>query len=588
MSTSSRGSSRRGKKLATAACDLCRLRKIQCIFVNESDRRCSRCAAVGLECTFLRGHRPRGRVSRHVAAAREQRKDTPVNGVKSMQGSAPGPVSTNINGTKITENTAPPRLLQTASDSPRFADDSDNLVPNLSVTHLCPLECMELILNDFHDYIYPVLPVVHLPTIMDAINKPLWTDKPANRIVFRTVMAVAAATVASIPRRFAAYSNGKYATVQAMVDRALRLVILSRVVSPTHLDDDRTLESCVTSLVLSLAAFYTGRGGIARNLTNEAVVLFRSLGLYRKEEHKDLSDFDSEICKRLFWMFYINQIHDRLDSIVPHYPLCFEPMETDWEFLIPRENEDEGQFYANSPPDPNATASNRRGIVSLGSPPTPSAQPAASARSRPIVSGFYALLRVYLCVLDNFASDFPRPPPSVLTSLPLSMEPRFLTSVPASEFYVEPSMPLSLAFMNPNNNPNLCLTTGTTLTSVTQLMRRVRTPSMTNLDIIDNTSPKCGHHVSIEAKIWSLRERLASEALDILHQFPQEALEANGASLILKARKIAVTLLERDESFTLSPATATRLDTYLEQFVHSLASIDYLPPNSYSATEDMR
>ncbi|KAL1904156.1 hypothetical protein Sste5344_010136 [Sporothrix stenoceras] len=37
-------------------------------------------------------------------------------------------------------------------------------------------------------------------------------------------------------------------------------------------------------------------------------------------------------------------------------------MDTDWEFLIPRDNEDEGQFYANSPPDPNATASNSHGI----------------------------------------------------------------------------------------------------------------------------------------------------------------------------------------------------------------------------------
>lgn len=167
---------------------------------------------------------------------------------------------------------------------------------------------METILNDFHDYIYPVLPFVHLPTLMNAVQQELWTNEPANRPLFRTVMAVAAATVASIPRRFDAYSNGQYASVQAMVDRALRLVILSRVVSPTHLDDDRSLESCVTSLILSLAAFYTGRGGIARNLTNEAVVLFRSLGLYRKQEHEGLSEFDSEICKRLFWIFYINQM----------------------------------------------------------------------------------------------------------------------------------------------------------------------------------------------------------------------------------------------------------------------------------------
>ncbi|KAL1893287.1 hypothetical protein Sste5346_006463 [Sporothrix stenoceras] len=660
MSTNSRGNARRGKKLATAACDLCRLRKVQCIFVAEADCRCKRCVDAGVDCTFLKGHRPRGRVSRHVAAARAQRQSSMFG---SVGPTGPGTLLTRpaipvseADGTETASTPAPTTPVTNPSNA------SDNLVTNLGVTHLCPLSCAETILNDFHDYLYPVLPFVHLPTLMSAVQKDLWTDEPANRPLFRTVMAVAAATIASIPRRFSAYSNGQYDSVQAMADRALRLVILSRVVSPSHLDDDRSLESCVTSLVLSVAAFYTGRGGIARNLTNEAVVLFRSLGLYRKQEHENLCDFDSEICKRLFWIFYINQIHDRLDSVIPHYPFCFEPMETDWEFLIPRENEDESLFYANSPPDPHAV-NNEQGANVMGSPLTTVTQPPTpgrSARSRPIVSGFYALLRVYLCVLDTFSADFPRPPPSVLTSLPLLMEPRFLVSVPESEFYFPASPAPNTAHM--------------TLTSVTQLMRRVRTTmeqippelhidvqnpppqamsrsamqkfiiaanvkmtslfvqstaletyaaqvdrqssqqaqpfnaasvvdspatsfsspatslpstaSPTTLDSIGGDNELDGS--SVHAQIWKIREKLASEALEIVHQFPQEALEANGASLILKARKIAATLLERDETFPLPTAAAARMDSYLEQFIHALASIDYVHPNTYLVTADAR
>ncbi|CAK7221334.1 hypothetical protein SBRCBS47491_004492 [Sporothrix bragantina] len=48
------------------------------------------------------------------------------------------------------------------------------------------------------------------------------------------------------------------------------------------------------------------------------------------------------LTKFLQCLWAIIPVHDHLDSIVPHYPLCFELMDTDWEFLIPRENEDEG------------------------------------------------------------------------------------------------------------------------------------------------------------------------------------------------------------------------------------------------------
>ncbi|EPE09808.1 zn 2cys6 transcription factor [Ophiostoma piceae UAMH 11346] len=608
MSTAATGNSRKGKKLPTAACDLCRLRKIQCNFTNEDDRSCKRCLSAGVDCTFLRGHRPRGRVSRYVTAAQEQK-----------QGQRPRDLSVASDASTPHTNGGSPDTVV-----------SDGLVPNIGVTHLCPLSCMALILTDFQDYLYPVLPFVHLPTLMTAVNKQLSIHEPHSRRLFQTVMAVAAATVASIPRRFSSYSNGQYASVQAMVDRATRLVYLSRGMSDTPMDDDTSLESCATSMILALAAYYTGRSTVSRSLNNESIVFFRSLRLYRKHEHEMLSGFESEICKRLFWLLYISQIHDRLDSVVPHFPFCFDPPETDWEFLMPRESEDEVHFYANSPPDLSLTGADGTN----GSSPSLANQPLGP--NRPIVSGFCALLRVYLCVVDVFSADFPRPPASVLLAMSLSTEPRSaaMSSMSAPERYAAPVTAQAMS-------PGMFRGTQLTLESVTRLVQRLDTTlaqlpaelqvapeqysrsdamqtlprnmmqrlvvaaniRMTILFVQSTTlemfaaqtetqraaaataavgPPSTNGHDEgdVEAKIWELRELFASQTLDILRQFPPEALEANGSSLIIKARKIAATLLERDETHChLSADAIARMDGYLEQFVHALAGLDYVYPN---------
>ncbi|KAK9481750.1 zn 2cys6 transcription factor [Lipomyces starkeyi] len=558
--------SRKGQKVASAACDLCRLRKVQCNFASRSDRRCTRCAAAAVDCTFLRGHQPRGRASRHVAAARQQRSHCMPNVTDaSSAASPPEPAAPNL------------------------------LVVNLDITQICPIERLELILNDFRDFIYPALPFVHLPTLMTAVRRKLWDE--TQRPLFQTAVAVAAATAASMPHRFSVYSNGQYQSVQAMVDRAIRLVLLSRVASPTYLEDNMTLENCVTSMFLAVATYYTGRQIVSQRFCSDAVVLFRSLNLYCKQGHQKLSDCDSEISKRLFWIFYIMQIYDRLDSIVPHYTFCFEASETDWEFLIPRESEDQ-HLHDDSDPD----------LAGLRSQP---------ACSWPILSGFQALLKLFLCVLDVLSADFPRPPPSTLTALRLSTEPRCLASNPSSEFVVASGVLPGSQALTLTSMRGLMLRLQMTLDELPpELQKRPKTNTetlskaeilqltmvaniqITNLFVqsailetyaaqIDRArmmpllSPVAsGEGANEDVKIWEVREVLAAETLKILRQFPREALEANGAPLFLKARKIAATLLERDEKYSFLPETTVRLDSYIKQFVHLLASLDYVNPEA--------
>ena len=59
-------SSRKGRRIASKACDICRDRKVQCVFENEGSLSCRRCVDNKVACTFLKGRKARGPPSRYV------------------------------------------------------------------------------------------------------------------------------------------------------------------------------------------------------------------------------------------------------------------------------------------------------------------------------------------------------------------------------------------------------------------------------------------------------------------------------------------------------------------------------------------
>ncbi|EWZ49111.1 hypothetical protein FOCG_11909 [Fusarium oxysporum f. sp. radicis-lycopersici 26381] len=58
-------SSRKGKPIARRACDLCRSRKLQCVF-DQLGTSCKRCVQVEMPCTFMTTRKPRGPPNRAV------------------------------------------------------------------------------------------------------------------------------------------------------------------------------------------------------------------------------------------------------------------------------------------------------------------------------------------------------------------------------------------------------------------------------------------------------------------------------------------------------------------------------------------
>lgn len=80
----------------------------------------------------------------------------------------------------------------------------------------------------------------------------------------------------------------------------------------------------------------------------------------------------------------------------------------------------------------------------------------------------------------------------------------------------------------------------------------------------------------VRAQIWTLRESIARELLQLLEHAPVWTLEANAASMITKTHEIASTLLnsDQDEGLRLAEQAATSRDS-VQKFVEILSKVDF-------------
>ncbi|KAH6673964.1 hypothetical protein F5X68DRAFT_214552 [Plectosphaerella plurivora] len=568
-------SSRKGRSISRKACDLCRERKIQCVF-NGSSAVCQRCFKADVPCTFLTDRKPRGPPSKRVAEARQRAAAELTSASPPTSSSGPSP--------------APPGPLQLAIGSP-------------SIAHFVPEHTLSIIIDDFFERVYPVLPLVHVPSFTRDFAARRYETDPA---FLRLCIALCAATIASIPRRISVYGSPWYRDVVDMVDRAVHLMHLSRLTSEPAWSNRPTVETMVCSVIMALAAHYAGRVPVGWTFAAEAVSYFRVNDMYKKPSYAGLTPVETELCKRGFWVLFFMQMHDRISHFTPHLGMSYDPLFTDWDFLMPVELSDDDLVSE---------------MAIDGASPT--------GRSLPMISGFIALVKVFLSVADLLHKAFPGAPAgyrlssgawetnlfneyehhrtqvsttpmldslfqvmarleSTLSDLPeaLSM-PRRRGSPRTARSDAGQSLPqLSPQFDIMRANIHItaiyiqstiletCLTKmAAPKTEPPQQIGSALTPGSQSSPADQPTPPDA----SAREQVWELREAIARELLDVVSCNSSWTLESNGMSMIIKIREIASTLLERNEGAgTLSEAERRSRD-YISQFVEILADLDYAP-----------
>lgn len=436
------------------------------------------------------------------------------------------------------------------------------LIPShFSAEQLCDEVVFQAILNDFLDLVYPLIPLVHPPGFRKLANDKAYNNDPA---FFRICLAICAITVASIPRKFAEYGLNRYTSVGVMVDRACHLVLLSRISTEPEWQNRPTMSTMIVSILLTMASHYAGRANQGWSYASEAIQFFRALELFREEAYAGLTLLDGQLCKRAFWVLYIIQIHDRLSFIVPHTGLSFDRLRTDWEFLLPRQLDDEALTSLDD--DTNA-------LLDIIHKP--------DVRPLPLISGFIALIKVFLCVVDLLSNGFPGSPPQAYSMTSGTLRPVIypegatnLTYTPTDSAHSSSTISLG-ALLRIIRKLQITLEELPSELKISTLDPLLRIPHESSRDssvrihqfdtmsanihitslyiqstileacsnaftnpqaIAHGASPgsdtRSSHDYTPRTQLWMFRKSIAAELLEVLNFCSSRTLEANGSSMV--------------------------------------------------------
>lgn len=609
------GTGKRPQTLARRACDACRARRRKCVFADgprpsqsqaaQTQAQCHDCLRLGITCSFLVPTRTRGpkRRKRLPSTPRESGDEEPpepsINPNPETQewqfAAVQAEPRNDIRPLPIVDHSSPygPQPspgLTVRNASPSMAG------PRFPTDELCSRPLLNIIMNDYLDLIYPLVPVIHRPSFRAdlASNRDL-TDPDFLSIV----IALAALTVGLLPSRFPVYRamapdvairfDTRMAMINTCVDMCMRL--------RTHSYWDHiNLRKWAVCYLLSVGCFQTGQANRSRMLEVESMQVGRLLGLHRISDYEGLNRIETQLRKKAFWLMFYTYAHSTLLAgrrerlaFLDHSML----QEVNFEALFPLDLDDEFILESSilNPPSP------------IASPSTPGTQsPPKSALG--LTSGFILHSKVFLKAVQEALSpgycDWERrhTPEVRLSRLRnLLLEIRYmLDDVPgpmrqwASTGDANPSdspetrQPISVYDdLTPPGGPKSA--NAKALPGQVEIMRAnlhgthlwVQSLLLDQIDVLlqnisQADSSESGSYTTALKASWTEREDVCRQMLHLLHSMPYAHLEPNGLYLTYKVRDVGVTLLNCPYEAHERPAR--RAAEYMRDFTRALSRLD--------------
>ncbi|GIZ48809.1 hypothetical protein CKM354_001185600 [Cercospora kikuchii] len=287
------------------ACDSCSIRKVKC---DETGPPCRACAALDIPCTFDRPSRRRGPPNRHAEAIKRRRLEEQANA------STPG---SGISSPASPTNAA--HALVGLSSSP------------LSAESICPVETLDLLIDDFFTYIHPLCPFPHEPSFREAWKR---REDLTNKSFLALLASMIGALVASFPRKprlhlKAQKRENMFPNHMSLVQRCQKVCAAAR--GPGYLESDNlNVYDAATSYFLALTGVYTFRWRLGRLYFGECLTILRTLGLHKAKaqsyaqlgslpaamgsrtngidhgSEKSVDNITLEMGRRIFWTMFVS------------------------------------------------------------------------------------------------------------------------------------------------------------------------------------------------------------------------------------------------------------------------------------------
>lgn len=198
---------------------------------------------------------------------------------------------------------------------------------HLTAESICPLELVDLLIDDFFTYIHPLCPFPHEPSFRQA-----WKQREdlSNSSFLALLSSMIAALVASFPRKprqhlKALNKDNLFPNHMSLVERCQRVCATSR--GPGYLESESLdVYDAATSYFLGLVGVYTYRWRQGRLYFGECLAIVRTLGLHKATGqainhfgHRPMSALHGkptegeqrtdcvtqEIGRRIFWTLFV-------------------------------------------------------------------------------------------------------------------------------------------------------------------------------------------------------------------------------------------------------------------------------------------
>jgi hypothetical protein len=152
----------------------------------------------------------------------------------------------------------------------------------LSAESICPIETLDLLIDDFFTYIHPLCPFPHEPSFREAWKR---REDLTNKSFLALLASMTGALVASFPRKprmhlKAQKRENMFPNHMSLVQRCQKVCAAAR--GPGYLESDTlNVYDAATSYFLALMGIYTFRWRLGRLYFGECLTILRTLGLHK-------------------------------------------------------------------------------------------------------------------------------------------------------------------------------------------------------------------------------------------------------------------------------------------------------------------
>ncbi|KAL3483527.1 hypothetical protein BJX62DRAFT_79304 [Aspergillus germanicus] len=191
---------------------------------------------------------------------------------------------------------------------------------------LCSIQTLDRMLQNYFRTLYTLTPIIDQTSLQSYFSNPQTSSATKQeKHTFCLVLSVCAYYTTAFPRRFDEYRahdpTFEARSCREFLHRCETFILSQR---PVEYFEVSMHEKCVIAYFLALSFGLIGLPGRAFWYIAEAKYHIRRLGYDSQSRYAELDDIQSELAKRMYWLYVVTEIHEHLG---------LEEQNTEWEPL---------------------------------------------------------------------------------------------------------------------------------------------------------------------------------------------------------------------------------------------------------------